>query len=246
MSAFIIDTEGTRLHDPDVIELAHVEISSLAPDQDCGEITVQRFHPRHAITPGAMAVHNIIMEDLLNSPTWSGTWFPPGGLDAGPHYLIGHNIDFDYQAIGSPPGISCICTLALSRFLYDKMDSHKLGAMVYEFLPADHARSYVANAHGAGADVGMTFLILGFLLDRLEKEGFLPENPTFEQLFQISEKARIPRRMTFGKWGPKDGALGLLYAEVAAKDPGYLQWILRQNDFDIYVVKAAKQALGIS
>lgn len=240
MSAIILDTEGTGLWEPDVIELAHVPIEHLRSDQEIGEVKVERFHPKKPITPAALAVHNIILEDLTGSPTWPGSWSHPDWDTPGSHYLIGHQVDFDWKAIGSPGGLFRIDILALCRFLWDELDSHKLGAMLYALLPAEHARGLVVSAHGAGADVAMTFLLLGFILDRAIEQTLLEPDPHFHDLYELSELARIPTRMTFGKYGPKDGQLGQRYSEV---EHGYLQWMLRQADMDPYALQAARQAL---
>lgn len=244
MSAIILDTEGTGLWEPDVIELAHVVVPDLAPDQEIGQIQLERFHPTKPITAGAMAVHNIIEEDLRMCPTWPGSWSPAWDTSHD-NYLIGHQIDFDWKAIGCPPACKRICTLALCQFLWDELDTHKLGAMLYHLMPADHARGYVASAHGAGADVAMTYLLLGFILTRAEEMQLLDRVPTFIDLWTLSELARVPTRFSFGKYGPKDGQLGKRYSEVAASDSRYLEWILRQDDFDPYVVQATKQALNL-
>lgn len=239
MSAIILDTEGTGLWEPDVIELAYVAVDHLEPDQEIADVTVQRFCPTKPITAAAAAVHNIIEQDLVNCPTWPGAWTYAGWSATEPHYLIGHKIDFDWEAIGRPD-VRRIDTMCLSQFLWDELDTHKLGAMLYSLLPADHARHLVTGAHGAGADVAMTFLLLGFIVDRAVTERHLPQSPTFEDLWQLSEIARIPLRMSFGKFGPKNGQRGKRYDAV---DTSYLQWILRQGDFDEYVMAAARNAL---
>lgn len=240
MSCIILDTEGTGLHAPDVIELAFAPVLDLVPEQDLGEVRITRWHPRKPIEPAAMATHNIILEDLLGCPTWPGTWTHDDWMLVDDHYMIGHGIDYDWKAIGSPSGIRLIDTLAISCFLWDELPSHKLGAMLYFLMPPDHARKYVANAHGAGADVAMAFFLLGYILDKAADLGLLSREPSFEDLYSLSELARVPVRMTFGKYGPKDGLPGRLYTEV---EPSYLQWITRQSDMDPYVVKAAYAAL---
>jgi hypothetical protein len=48
-------------------------------------------------------------------------------LPADATYLIGHNIDFDWGAIGQPD-IKRICTLALSRKVWPTLDSHSQSA----------------------------------------------------------------------------------------------------------------------
>lgn len=237
MSAIILDTECTGLVEPDVIELAFVDIPHLEPNQavDAGDIVSMRFHPRKPIGAAAMAVHNIILEDLLGSPTWTGSW-RCGLWDApGTHFIIGHGIDFDWQAIGSPADVLRIDTLAMCRFMYPDAESHKLAAMIYHLLPADHARGYVAGAHWAKGDVAMTWLLLGFLLDKAEVDGLLHPDATFQDLYGLSELARIPLFMDFGKYGPheawaKQNGGPMRCRQVKSYDPQYYGWLMSKCD----------------
>lgn len=242
MSAIILDTECTGLIEPDVIELAYVQVKNLEPNQDISTPMRQRFCPRKPITPAAMAVHNIILTDLENEPTWPGVWQPMS------KFIIGHGIDFDWEAIGKPD-VRRICTLALSRFLYPDLDSHKLGALLYHLLEPSSAREYVSGAHGAVADVGMCWILLGFLLDVAETRRLLLPSPSFESLWDLSEMARIPLRIHFGKYGPfmeygkANGGKGMLISEMCSTDPRYARWILNETDQardDEYLQKALR------
>jgi exodeoxyribonuclease X len=238
MSAIILDTEATGLTEPDVIELAYVDVPHLEPNQavDAGQIVSMRFHPRKPISPAAMAVHNIILEDLTASPTWPGSWRSSLWDQPGQHFVIGHGIDFDWEAIGSPPEVLRIDTLSMCRFMYPDADSHKLTAMIYHLMPADHARIYVAGAHGAAADVGMTWLLLGFLLDKAEVDGLLHPDAIFPDLYALSEMCRIPVFMDFGKygpyeaWGKQNGGKGMRCSQVKAFDPSYYGWLMSKCD----------------
>ena len=115
-TATILDVETTGIDEPDVIELAWMgPIHAFTPPDQ--SIEQRRFKPRKPIALGAMAAHHIFDEELASEPEWSGSWMPPG------EYLIGHNCDYDWKAIGSPP-MKRICTLALSRRLWPDLDSH--------------------------------------------------------------------------------------------------------------------------
>lgn len=229
--AVIVDTETTGLDDPEVIELAYTRPFTWAEELVASDYTKARFRPSKPITPGAMAAHNIIEADLVNEPPW------PGSHAFDVEYLIGHNVDFDWKALGSQPNIKRICTLELARLLYEDADSHSLRALMYYFYEAEDARNLAKNAHSADHDCGMTHLVLKeIILDYGRRGGTLT---SLEDLWRLSEDARIPRRLTFGKHGPKDGQPGLRYDE-APRD--YLEWMLKQ-DMDPYVLTAARRAL---
>jgi exodeoxyribonuclease X len=168
-----------------------------------------------------MATHHIIESDLKDSPAWSDQVVSFRSMSAG--YLVGHNIDFDWKAIGSPD-IKRICTLALARSVFPDLDSHSLSALTYHQYPHGMARELLKNAHSAGADVDLTYRLLYFLYDAVGRPA------TWEELWRISEKARIPTRFSFGKYGPKDGKKGALISEVLRSDRGYVKWCLANAD----------------
>jgi exodeoxyribonuclease X len=227
MTAIVIDTETTGFDEPDVIELAHTE-PMLAPIfVDSISASVVRFKPRKAIAYGALATHHIFEDELGSAEPWTGSWLPPAGTE----YLIGHHIDYDWKAIGSPD-IKRICMLALARRHWPDIDSHNLSAMIYATAPRcdwDELREIMRFAHGAGVDVSLTYRLLKIIVANLGVK-------TWEQLWQASETARIPLRLTFGKYGPHEawakstGQKGMLCAEVRRSDPGYWSWLMSKCD----------------
>ncbi len=238
-NAIVFDTETTGVDAPDVIELA-----CTIPLADPSElhapvipIASMRWKPTKPIALGAMATHHIIPEDLEGCQLWPGTWTPPEGVT----YLIGHKVDFDWGAIGSPH-IARICTLALARSLLPELDSHSLSALVYYFMLKDVARERLKNAHSAEQDVGNCLFVLIELLKDL------PGIASWHQLWVASEKARIPVRMSFGKYGPheewaKKNGGAMLCAEVRRRDAGYYSWLMNKCDQvkeDPYLAKALR------
>jgi exodeoxyribonuclease X len=229
--ALLIDCESTGLVEPQVIQLATKGPLKFGHHlYDFPATEVMRFKPTKAIEPGAMATHRIIATDLDECPTWLGF-----GIPEGVGYLIGHGVDYDWQAIGSPD-LKRICTLALARNLWPDLNTHKLSALIFYLYEPNAARELTRNAHDAETDVHLTALLLDHLL--WEMRGRTLES--WETLWQASEEARIPLRLTFGKHGPQNGQPGALYSEVP-KD--YLQWMCRQADMDPWCVKAAERAL---
>jgi len=239
MSAIVVDTETTGINDPEVIELAWMgPLRTLDPPDEAIECV--RFRPSKPISLGAMAAHHIIPEDLVSLPQWPGTWTPPAGTE----YLIGHNADFDWKAIGSPH-VARICTLGLSRALWPDLDSHSLSALTYHFTDHYEARELLHQAHNAARDVELCCRLLTQVLSALS-----PRPTTWHELWIASEKARVPERLTFGKYGPDsdwakamNGGKGMRCAEVRRADRGYWEWLLAKCDQvrdDPYLQKALR------
>jgi len=212
--AIIFDVEATDKNDAVIIEAASLDVTSLNPFE-VGNPWVQRYNPGKPISLGALATHHIMDEELVNCPASSSF-----KLSAGTQYLIGHNIDFDWVAIGSPD-VKRICTLALARSLWPSLDSHTQSALLY-FFERDTARDQLRNAHSALADVWICSKIVGQIIDKLHPS-------SLDALWEMSEKARIPTTMPYGKHK------GELISQVPTD---YKQWLLRQDNVSGYLRKA--------
>lgn len=207
-TALILDTETTGFDEPEVIELAYMGPLDSPLDDANVPPTCLRFKPSKPIALGAMATHHIIADDLTECDPWPADWKIPGGAE----YLIGHNVDYDWRAIGSPE-VKRICTLALARRLWPSLDSHSLSALIYHLYPHKLARSMVRGAHSAGADVALTYALLCNLW---KAAGF----PAWEKLWLISEDARVPTHFSWGKYS------GSEIKEIRRTDPSYISWCL--------------------
>lgn len=207
MTCYLLDTETTDAGDaPEVIQLAIM--GPMATPLTEAPTATFLYKPSKPISIGAMAVHNIIAEDLEGSPPWAGFALP-----ADCSYIVGHAIDFDWKAIGSP-NVKRICTLALSRSLWPDIDSHKLSALMYHHHAAHIARELVKDAHDAERDVDNCLDLLGFIFEQIGT----PD--TWEALWLISEEARIPKIFSFGKFK------GELIADIKRTDRSYINWCL--------------------
>ena len=224
--AIILDTESTGLKDAQLIEVAHMPFTLFEPDVDDDPPFYQQYRPTCDIEYGAMATHNILPSDLLDCP--SPDTFVLPDVD----YIIGHNIDFDWKMVGSP-NVKRICTLALSRWLFPEVDSHKQSAMMYYAYGAD-ARPWLVNAHNALADVLNCHRLINFLISTLRDRGYAVESN--EELWLLSETARIPTIMPFGKY--KD-------EPIANVDVGWINWYFKQDmtGADPYLIKALRGRL---
>lgn len=236
MIPYIFDTETTGI-DPtndQIIEAAWLELPetpALFVEQDPKDLPhyCERFRATVPINLGAQAVHHIIASDLARCRESSKFDLPD---DAG--YLIGHNIDFDWRMSGEP-GVKRICTLAISRFLFPTKDSHTQSAMLYLMARRgnweDAARQMLRNAHAALDDVRNCSRVLTFLLQEAVVQGY-PVS-TWEEVHQLSETARIPTVMGFGKHKG---------TPIAQVDPGYVRWYRKQTETDPHYLEAFRRA----
>ena len=92
----IFDTEATGIKEPVLIEAAWVELESIEPFTVTNPF-VQRYNPGKPITLGALATHHIMDEELVDCPP-TASFTLPGHVD----FIIGHNVDFDWEVIGKP------------------------------------------------------------------------------------------------------------------------------------------------
>lgn len=242
MHGMILDVETTGLHEPQVIELATK--GPLLFGHHLDELpmpVVQRFKPTKPIEAGAMAVHYIIADDLDDCPPWPTDWHLPS--DVG--YIIGHNIDSDWQSLGGPD-VKRICTLAMAKQIWDGLGSYKLAALIFHLYQPAAALELTYSAHEAETDIYLTGLLLEHILAELSSPngaGTCWDITSWESLWRFSEHARIPSRIGFSKYGPRNGQPGKLYTEIPT---GMLQWIVhkdRINDMDQWEVKAAQREL---
>ena len=221
MSALILDTETHDLNGYP-IEIAYAPCSFeqgvLVINQ--GEVFDEYFSCPEPIALGALATHHILETDIAEKPSFD-TFKMPQGVQ----YLIGHNIDYDIKAVQKcQPDFTVkgICTLALCRMVWPDLP-HTLSAMYYHVMDdLELARKHLRHAHNAKADIYFTGVILKTLVEQL---GIKDMN----SLFIMSETARIPKYITFGK-----------HKGTAIKDldSGYVSWLLKQPDLDPYLRKA--------
>ena len=221
MNALILDTETHDLNGYP-IEIAYAPCSFeqgvLVINQ--GEVFDEFFSCPEPIALGALATHHILEADIAEKPSFD-TFRMPQGVQ----YLIGHNIDYDIKAVQKcQPDFTVkgICTLALCRMVWSELP-HTLSAMYYHVMDdLELARKHLRHAHNAKADIYFTGVILKTLVEQL---GIKDMN----SLFIMSETARIPKYITFGK-----------HKSTAIKDldPSYVPWLLRQEDLDPYLRKA--------
>jgi exodeoxyribonuclease X len=243
MSVLIFDTETTSKEpDREIIEAAYIvcpEVNDMAGVSDriprplIGPFDhfEQRYRPETPTTFGALAVHNILPSELEDCPPAS-TFALPAGVE----YIVGHSIDFDWEAAGSPPGVKRIDTCCIARWLWPDADSHSQSALLYMLLgPTPETRELLKGAHGALTDVLNNARLLEKILEAK------PEIETWSALWEYSEACRIPRTMPIGE---KQGLKGMLLDEAVEADLGFVQWCLRQDWIDDYLRRGLNEAIA--
>lgn len=226
MTALLFDTETTGITRPGLLEAAWCRVDTIQHLMSRSEATMwmdiqcRRFNPGVPIEYGAMATHHITADTVADCPSPMGFRLP----DA--EYLIGHNVDFDWQVIqqyGPQPKVKRICTLALSRSLWPVMDSHKQTAVLYR-LDQPIAQQLAPLAHNAESDIAILCYILRHIVQATGVS-------SWETLWERSEAARIPTLMPFGKHKGE---------RINDVPVDYRQWLLRQPDVDPYLAQALR------
>lgn len=217
MKAIVVDTEVSQLEAPEIIELAYREM--ISPTEP-GTPFAEMYRPKGKLSCGAMSVHHIIPEDLMKCSPSSEACIP-----AEVEYIIGHNIDFDWEVLGKP-NVKRICTMAIARAIWPEVEGHTLGACTYRTRSFEEARTALKNAHSAPADVELCIALLHHFATK-----YGPFS-NFEDLYAFSEDCRLPRVWAFGKFKGKP---------LDAADNGYLSWCLKQPDMDEYVKLACRR-----
>ena len=218
-AAVVLDTETSAAENGDVLQLAYLPLGT--DFSDAGEYKCTYHLPTKPIEWGAMAVHHLDEVHLKEVGALESRAVAPSA-----DYYIGHNIDFDVNALGGSPA-KRICTLALARYHWQDTLGHSLGACTYRISKAAEARVLLRNAHDAVADVLLCYELFRYFV-RVFSLGSL------ESAWRLSEAARVPVIMPFGKHKGK---------RIADIDRGYKVWACKQPDFDPYVLEAFRQTM---
>ena len=229
--AIVLDTETTGI-DPES-EATEIGWCDVFFD-DHGEFKpldkayVQRCKPDRQIELGSMIVTHIYPEDLVSEPSHRDVI--PKVVDNTCTYVIGHNIDFDVNIIknaGVTHEPKRICTLAISRFLFPKAENHKL-SMILHLLDYDYAREHSHKAHSAKHDVIFCVRILRVIC---KQQGIR----SMEELYEFSERCRIPKYMPFGEHK------GLPLSEI---DGSYKEYMATKTE-DPYLKQALEESVRL-
>jgi exodeoxyribonuclease X len=236
MSVYIFDTETTD-RDPgrEIIEACWLKLrpardlfegeDDIPPDLYYIESFSRRYKPAtRKLSFGAMAVHHILPEELEGCAPSTDFQLPADAT-----YLIGHSIDFDWEAAGAPANVKRIDTLGMAQWIWTETDSFSQSALLYYLQgPTDLTRATLKHAHGAAIDAQNNLRLLRHILARK------PELRTWSALWAYSEECRIPRTCPMAKYR------GVLLEDL---DRGFIWWCLRQDFIDPYYRKGLERVI---
>jgi len=241
---FDLETTGLRVGTDRIIELALIR---LAPNGDLIE-RVRRFNPEMPIPAEATAVHGIRDEDVAGEPVFAQVARSLAEL-LEECDLAGFNIRrFDlpmllaeFRRSGVPFEISERRLLDVQQ-IFHREEPRDLGAAVRFYLKRE-----LEDAHSALADIRATAAVLAA---QLERYPHLPRE--IEGLHGYCDAVR-PFETEIDQWFRTDGEGGhhfrrgkhrdLPLAEVAAREPDYLRWMLGKGDIDPTVRELVQDAL---
>lgn len=209
MKLRVVDTE-TCDFDGGIVEIASIDIVDGVID-----FSTQQSHlvnPHKPISINAMAVHHITDEMIQSSPVISDVI----GSYRGSDYLVAHNADFDKRMMPEMEA-PFICTLKLARRLWPDMESHSNQYLRYA-LNLDVNVPDGLHAHRALYDCIVTAALMQMIL---ECSGW-----TFNEMIEISNQPSLLNKLRFGKYK------GMTFTEVKKENPGYLDWLSKQDDLD--------------
>lgn len=227
--ALILDTETHSLNGLP-IQIAHMPCTLTNGNIQVNEDAIydQLFSIDQPIELAAIAIHHIIESDLVDKPNFKSFKLPDEAV-----YIIGHNIEYDIDAIArcgiDTAHLKPICTLALARSIFVEAPAFNLTTLSY-YLSEDHeaTRNLLKNAHNAKTDILLTAGILNQIIKKLNVQ-------SIDALYEKSCSALIPTHIFFGKY--KGTAIVNLPID-------YVRWLSRQPDLDKNLRKALITAHG--
>lgn len=218
----ILDTETDTLEGR-AIEIAYfpLDFSSGVLHFDRTKDFNQRYNPQRPISLDAMAVHNIIEQDVRGMPAYDTF-----SLDPDIKYVVGHNIDYDIRVLrrsGVTQDLKAIDTLAMARRIFPDSPRHNLATLSY-YLSSDHeaVRKHLRNAHSAIADVALTASLLKMLIKHMPRQNA----HSIQAIYEFSLECQVPEVMPFGKHRG---------TPIVNLPESYKQWLMNDKDTSIWV-----------
>jgi DNA polymerase III epsilon subunit-like protein len=234
-----LDTETTGIAEGRLIQLAYkvraahdagaMKDGGANTDGGAGAMRIDYFKPPVPIEIEAMAVHHITEKHVADKPAFAGS-DAHGSLmkllarpDA---IIVAHNALFDIGILdreGVPASAGpFICTMKVAQSMYD-LPQYKMQYLRYLWGIEDDD----ATAHDAAGDVAILervfdHILADWLADPAHRDA--DAAAALEAFIATSRNPLLLRRMTFGRYA------GKTFAEVAAEDRSYLEWLATLND----------------
>ena len=216
MQLLFLDTETTGN------DLSRDRLCQVSYQSEAG-IKTGLFRPPLPISVKAMSITHITNDAVANQPTFKDSpMFQELEQLLTDHILVAHNASFDVAMLAAE-GLQIptyICTLRLVSYLDEdgEIPEYNLQYLRYFF----NLNIPEAHAHDAEGDVRVLAALFKLLQVKLLTR--LPnEDEALAQMIQISQQPFLRRTFKFGKYR------GLKIADIAQKDPGYLEWLLQQK-----------------
>ena len=188
------------------------------------DIVHELFKPPLEIAVEAQATHHITPEMVADKPAFIGSdTFKELEALLPEHTLVAHNAPFDIAMLEAE-GLTVphyICTVKVARHLDAEGVIPRFGLQFLRYyLKLDLPQ---AVAHSADGDVLVTTALFDRLVEKM-KGDHSSEAELFAAMRQITQEPMLIRRFSFGKFK------GEKLQDVAAKEPGYLEWLLEQKE----------------
>jgi len=204
----VIDTETTGIDEN--AELVEIGAVILYRDDKGDLIRAPKsdlVKPSCSIPATASAIHHITDAMVEDAPSANDV-FQNYVYD----FYIAHNAKFDLRFLEHLGG-TWICTLKCAYEKWHDAPSYSNQALSY-WLDLPRPPEGSGHPHRALYDCYTTAEIFLRLLD---------EGMTVRQMIEISSRPRLLRKISFGKHA------GTAFTEL---DPGYVDWMKRQSDWD--------------
>ena len=185
------------------------------------------FKPPLPISVDAMAVSHITNKMVEDKPPFEGSDMQTHLkklLEEENQILVAHNAKFDIDMLAKDE-------VSTARFIDTlKVAQHLDPDAVIPRYALQYLRYYLdldlspqeAPAHDALGDIRVLVKLFERLYTKMAEQG-MEHDAIIEEMMRISREPRIIRKFNFGKHK------GKMVADVAAEDPGYLQWLLKQK-----------------
>lgn len=221
-----IETTGTDPASDAIIEIASVDMVRGGGITNARDTLVR---PNKPIPPGASAVHHLVDEDVANAPSLAEVIERFRGAD----YFVAHNCEFE-RSFFAAQGITLgpwICTYKCALRVWPELEGHSNQELRYALgraTPFPNFERGSISPHRAAFDVVVTAAIFEELIKRAR----------WSELVAWSGEPALHTRLHFGKYR------GRRYADVAASDPDYLQWIIEKSELEEGIKHSARHWLA--
>lgn len=248
MKLVYLDTETTSLEDGRLVQLC-----VKGPEED--ELINALFKPPVPIEFEAMAVHHVTEKMVADKPAFVGAYRDQAAEPLTENIVVAHNAPFDVGVLEREGVVipKWICTKKVAMRLWPDWPSHKLQVIRYRLgIEID-----AGNAHDALADVLVLERVFEAMVEEAKRQlkisvhlcgsgdaedyadvGKMAERgAVIDAMLRWSREPSLLHAFTFGKHK------GKTFQDVAVADPGYLRWLLGEENFDEDVKHSARHWL---